>query len=300
MRKYLYQKNFLGNLAWWLKTISWSTIKTDLISISKRFYETRIYVNLGQFLITLVLSHPKEKRVANIYVSLQKRKLLQDIFVLWPPIRNEFLKVGKWVNTYIFFYKFNSYVQLYFQGWGVRVWGESQIWKAVVDVQHLQYTVKQMVLWFLWELVGKLWDIPWHLALDTWKTYFGMVSLAANPCSLLITRTSHSHQAMISAIDALPLRQPIVVQQKQMIYREAVGQGPLSAEVQTVCVTQITDQWKQLIVQSTKKSTEGHRWLGHIICFQPFCFQDPLYSKKLLKNAKNFVYGGYFYLYLPY
>lgn len=42
---------------------------------------------------------------------------------------------------------------------------------------------------------------------------------------------------MISAIDALPSKQPFVVQQKQMIYREAVGQGPLSAEVQTVCVT---------------------------------------------------------------
>lgn len=119
IRKCLYQKNFLRNLAWLFKKISLSTIKTDLISISKRFYETRICVNLLQFLIPLVLSYPKEKRVANIYISLQKRKLLWDIFVFWPPIVNKFVQVGKWVYIYLFSYKFNSYVQLNFQVWGL-------------------------------------------------------------------------------------------------------------------------------------------------------------------------------------
>lgn len=143
-------------------------------------------------------------------------------------------------------------------------------------------------MWFLWELVGKPWDIHWYLALETWKTYFGMVSLAANPCSLLITRTSHSHQAMISAIDALPSKQPFIVQQKQMIYREAVGQGPLSAKVQTMCVTPYN--WSMEAADSAVYK-EKHR-LGQIICFPTFCFQDPLYSKKLLKDAKNFCLCG--------
>lgn len=66
--------------------------------------------------MALALPHPWEKRMANIYVYLQKRRSLLDSFVSWPPGVCESWQVSKY--TYVFS-NLNSSVQLYFQGQGI-------------------------------------------------------------------------------------------------------------------------------------------------------------------------------------